>query len=840
MRVREKLGLVKAVCYGPFAFTQKSRALREKIVSDAPLIRQLGANCLRLYEPVDSDVLDELHSQQLGVILTLSWSQHLTFLSDRSSRKLVESELSSQLRILAPHPAIRAVLVGNEIPPDIIRWQGTQQTLHFLDRLIQRVHAKLPNIPVGYATYPTTEFLFPDQADFLAINVFLHDPICFRRYLDHLSDIAHERPVLVTETGFDSLALGEQGQAELYQKILPVLQDSAICGCCFFSFTDEWWRGGRKVTDWHFGLTREDRTPKPAYKVVEKFFAETSSPPTPDASVVPFTIAVCSRNAAPTLPGCLASLERLNPAPQHILLVNDGSTDATPTILQQWAARDAKRRTVMHTSGVGLSSARNLALQHCQTEYIAYCDADCELPTRWLHFLHRAFLQDPSARAAGGPNFAPRSEHPKTSALNSAPGTAGHVLLAPRRAEHLPGCNLALHVATARKLGGFDPQFHTAGDDVDLCWRLLDLGHALAFHPGAWLWHLRRSSWRTYWKQQYGYGQAEAMLWHKHPHRFTRRGNAIWNGVIYPLTGRIRPADAGRFGLSAYQCLYPAEVPKWSEYFTRSTNLFAATLIIIYGALLLIFQNTLNLVDYNSQRRFFMSLFPYLPHIILGFGIVVLTAMISAVAKLALTVPLRSQNVLASRLRLMALYLTQRWQRSTGRKKKIREISSSAIRRLEKVAPVNYWEKPPKNSRWDENGIDRTEILAFLEKKLDELGFIVEAPTQHTSADLRIILDEDTTVEIRAVTEWHQGGKTLNKIRVAQKTAPLSVLELTGFFVLPIVSIVYLDLDNWLVLVLGLLYWLGYIHLGRIDSIRIERKNIYKLFQDYRKHIGSE
>ena len=50
-------------------------------------------------------------------------------------------------------------------------------------------------------------------------------------------------------------------------------------------------------------------------------------------------------------------------------------------------------------------------------------------------------------------------------------------------AEHLPGCNVAFEKAALEAVGGFDPQFWTAGDDVDMCWQLLEQGRTLDSAP---------------------------------------------------------------------------------------------------------------------------------------------------------------------------------------------------------------------------------------------------------------------------------------------------------------------------------------------------------------------
>ena len=55
----------------------------------------------------------------------------------------------------------------------------------------------------------------------------------------------------------------------------------------------------------------------------------------------------------------------------------------------------------------------------------------------------------------------------------------------------------------------------------------------LGFDPGAFVWHWRRPSIRTYLRQQIGYGKAERELIKRHPQRFNKQGSALWKGCIY-------------------------------------------------------------------------------------------------------------------------------------------------------------------------------------------------------------------------------------------------------------------------------------------------------------------
>jgi hypothetical protein len=161
----------------------------------------------------------------------------------------------------------------------------------------------------------------------------------------------------------------------------------------------------------------------------------------------------------------------------------------------------------------------------------------------------------------GGPNIAPPGDGLVADCVAHAPGGPIHVLLTNRRAEHIPGCNMAFRRLALKAIGGFDPQFHVAGDDVDLCWRLQQQGWTLGFSPAAVVWHHRRNSVLAYWKQQKGYGKAEAMLERKWPEKYNVAGHAIWSGRVYTsgstyLGWKTCRIYHGLWGTAPFQSLY--------------------------------------------------------------------------------------------------------------------------------------------------------------------------------------------------------------------------------------------------------------------------------------------
>jgi O-antigen biosynthesis protein len=112
-------------------------------------------------------------------------------------------------------------------------------------------------------------------------------------------------------------------------------------------------------------------------------------------------------------------------------------------------------------------------------------------------------------------------------------------------------------------VGGFDTQFHRAGDDVDLCWRLQERGWTLGFNAAAVVFHHRRDSVRRYLRQQFGYGAAEAMLERKWPEKYNGAGHLSWRGRVYSGSAQGKHArsrrariEYGTWGLGPFQRLY--------------------------------------------------------------------------------------------------------------------------------------------------------------------------------------------------------------------------------------------------------------------------------------------
>jgi glycosyl transferase family 2/glycosyl hydrolase family 2 len=348
--------LVRGVTYGTFAPDAEGYQFpaHSQIAEDFRLMAALGLNAVRVYTPPRPDLLDEAARHGLRVMVGLPWSQHVAFLDDRALRKSIRREIAAKVEELAGHPAILTMALGNEIPPNVVRWHGRVGVERFLRDLYNEAKDVSPETLLTYVNFPPTEFLDLPFFDICAFNVYLHRERELRAYLGRLQHVAGHKPLLLAEAGADSIREGEAGQADITSMHIRVAFEEGACGAFAYAWTDEWWRGGHPITDWKFGLVDAERKPKPAAAAVAGAFADAPFSSEKQRTWPRVSVVVCAYNAADTLEDNLQSLERLTYPDYEIVLVNDGSRDATAEI-----ARRHPRVRIVDTPNQGLSAARN-------------------------------------------------------------------------------------------------------------------------------------------------------------------------------------------------------------------------------------------------------------------------------------------------------------------------------------------------------------------------------------------------------------------------------------------------------------------------------------------------
>src|SRR6266511_4194994 len=432
----------------------------------------------------------------------------------------------------------------------------------------------------------------------------------------------------------------------------------------------------------------------------------------------------------------------------EVIVVDDGSADETSAVASDYGFR------VIRTVNRGLSSARNTGFEAATGEYVAYLDDDAWPDRDWLTFIVRAF-ESTGAAAVGGPNIAPPDDSGRAEAIACAPGGPIHVLLDDSRAEHLPGCNLAVRSSVLEDLRGFDPIFRVAGDDVDLCWRLLERGDTIVYSPGAMVWHRRRRSIRAYLRQQRGYGRAEALLEQKWPDKYDAGGHGTWNGRIYDastarsLGSRRSRIYYGSWGTGLFQRLY-----------RPSPSLVDALRLTPEWWLVLVALGALSLLSVAWTPLIFA-----LPLFLLGLSRSVIQAVMSSGRSCAGKCPSLRWRVLTA-----ALYLAQPIARLAGR------VGNGLTPWRRPRGAQFAFPFPRAVEVWSEAWRPADAWLHAVEERLREGGVASVRGGDYDRWDLRVTGGMLVCARLRHVIEEHGGGRQLVRFRIVPGLSRAAVI----------------------------------------------------------------
>lgn len=750
---------VKGVTYGTFRPNAQAQEYpaRQVVEKDFAAMAYNGINTLRTYTVPPRWLLDTAREQGLRVMVGIAWEEHITFLDERARAQAIIDRVGNDVRRIAGHPALLCYAVGNEIPAPIVRWHGRRRIEGFLHRLYGVAKREDPTALVTYVNFPTTEYLVLPFIDLVCFNVYLESEQTLAAYLARLHNLCEERPLLMAEIGLDSLRNGEDAQAKVLDWQIRTIFSSGCCGAFVYAWTDEWYRGGYDIEDWNFGLTTRNRGPKPALEAVRAAFAQTPVPA--DIRWPKVSVVVCSFNGAETIQDTLEGLQGLDYPDFEVIVVNDGSTDRTAEISARYPVR------LISTENRGLSNARNTGMGAANGEIVAYIDDDAYPDPHWLSYLALSFVSEDYV-GVGGPNLAPPGDGPIADCVANAPGGPVHVLLSDRVAEHIPGCNMAFRKAALVSVGGFDPRYRAAGDDVDICWRLQQRGGVIGFSPAAVVWHHRRNALAMYWKQQQGYGKAEALLEEKWPQRYNAFGHTTWGGRLYgkgltfdvgALRGRIYQ---GVWGSAPFQALYRASPNTW-----LALPLMPEWYLLI--AALAVF--SLLGVDWPPMRLF-------VPLLILAVALPSAQALLS-VTHARFTSPRKSRWARARLYAITALlHLQQPLARLIGR------ITHGLTVHRQRGGATSTWPRLQRLSLWREHWQDPHATLEQVRAALADKGAVVNVGGDYDNWDLEVRGGLFARARLLLATEEHGGGKQLQRLRIVPRYTGIAIV-LTVLFV---------------------------------------------------------
>lgn len=208
------------------------------------------------------------------------------------------------------------------------------------------------------------------------------------------------------------------------------------------------------------------------------------------------TVILCTLNRSALLMSALqkvgAVIRGNAPAKVELLVVDNGSTDATPVVIEQFIAEnpDINVRTV-HEPKRGLATARNAGMKHGQGRILMFCDDDAELASDFFTVLLRLFAKDTAPVMRGGRVLLGNPDDlPYTIKTETEPA----VYNGRYPGGFIHGCCMAFSRKIYERLGPMDDRFSNSAafpsaDESDYIHRAYKAGFQVRFCPEMFVYH---------------------------------------------------------------------------------------------------------------------------------------------------------------------------------------------------------------------------------------------------------------------------------------------------------------------------------------------------------------
>lgn len=258
------------------------------------------------------------------------------------------------------------------------------------------------------------------------------------------------------------------------------------------------------------------------------------------------SVIVPVRNGMPWLEQQLRALsEQQCGEPFEVIVADNGSTDESTLVVQEWARDSHMFRLVDASKVEGAGATRNVGVGAAQGELLAFCDSDDVVQPGWLR-AHVSALAD--ADASGGViDFWSLNGLVTPSPPSYAPPPAL------RQFGFLPAamsCNLAVRRRVFEDLGGFAQDLKT-GEDTDLCWRLQLSGHRYVLSTDAVIARRERHGFAAVLSRFTAYGRSGPVLYRRFRADGLRRDLAIaaktWLWLVVSTPRLVQPEFRDRW-----------------------------------------------------------------------------------------------------------------------------------------------------------------------------------------------------------------------------------------------------------------------------------------------------
>lgn len=195
------------------------------------------------------------------------------------------------------------------------------------------------------------------------------------------------------------------------------------------------------------------------------------------------SVIIACFNAADTIAVQLEALATQDwSEPWEVIVSDNGSTDQSRAIIEQYQERLPNLRVVDSSGRRGAAYARNVGVLAATGEAIAFCDADDEVAPGWLAAMGEALSVHDFV--TGRCEYEKLNEPWVVKSMYSLPGKGLREYKYPPYLPYAATCNLGLKLSLHKAIGGFDEAILRL-EDLDYCWRVQLAGAKLHVVPDA-------------------------------------------------------------------------------------------------------------------------------------------------------------------------------------------------------------------------------------------------------------------------------------------------------------------------------------------------------------------
>lgn len=220
-------------------------------------------------------------------------------------------------------------------------------------------------------------------------------------------------------------------------------------------------------------------------------------------------------------------------APWEIIISDNGSTDETVAIAEQYQEKLPNLRIVDSSDRQGAAHARNVGVSAAKGEVLAFCDADDEVASGWVSAMGEALSEYDFV--AGKRDYAKLNE-PETLAYRPLNQVDKLLTGYPPYLPHASSSNLGIKRSIHEAVNGFDETMLRV-EDTDYCWRVQLAGTKLHFVPKAMIHYRLRDRIGAIYHQARLAGEYNVFLYKKYgalgmPELSWKAGLKSWWGLL--------------------------------------------------------------------------------------------------------------------------------------------------------------------------------------------------------------------------------------------------------------------------------------------------------------------